>query len=120
MEKSGNFTNEYPSAIHSSPFILIHPHSDEWVKSNPHSSPFTIHLTCPEFCRDNFVATLYEPYPTCIPNIQCMNFIHIRDRHCGTCHSNYDSDFTDCIVSYQFRLRFHQAGKGVDSNSNSD
>ncbi len=29
-------------------FIPIHPHSDEWVKFNPHSSPFPIHPTCPE------------------------------------------------------------------------
>ncbi len=28
-------------------FIPIHPHSDEWVKFNPHSSPFPIHPTCP-------------------------------------------------------------------------
>ncbi len=26
---------------------IIHPHSDEWVKSNPHSSPFPNHPTCP-------------------------------------------------------------------------
>ena len=24
-------------------FIQIHPHSDDWVKLNPHSSPFPIH-----------------------------------------------------------------------------
>ncbi len=27
--------------------IPFHPHSDEWMEFNPHSSPFPIHPTCP-------------------------------------------------------------------------
>ncbi len=29
-------------------FIPIHPLEDEWVKIDPHSSPFPIHLLCPD------------------------------------------------------------------------
>ncbi len=38
------------------PFIPIHPPTDEWVKSDPHSSPFPIHLLCPE------LTSLYRDY----------------------------------------------------------
>ena len=31
------------------PALSIHPHSDEWVKFNPHSSPFPIHPTCLDY-----------------------------------------------------------------------
>ncbi len=36
----------YPFIAHSSS-IPIHPPGDEWVKVDPHSSPFPIHLPCP-------------------------------------------------------------------------
>ncbi len=32
-------------------FIPIHPLKDEWVKIDPHSSPFPIHLLCPNTCK---------------------------------------------------------------------
>ena len=38
------------------PFI---PLRDEWVKIDPHSSPFPIHLTCP----DMHVTVVEEPLP---------------------------------------------------------
>ena len=37
----------YPFILHSSPFIPIHPLEEEWVKTDPHSSPFPIYPLYP-------------------------------------------------------------------------